>query len=52
MEINKQENWEDLIIDDILKNIKELNIKNWPVCIQDRSKWKSFVEKFKTSMKL
>ena len=24
-------------IHDILKDIKELNIKNWPVCIQDRS---------------
>ena len=39
-------------IDDILKDIKELNINNWPICIQNRSKWKSFIEKAKTCMKL
>jgi len=36
--------WED----DIINDMKKLKIKNWTSCIQDRSKWKLFVEKAKT----
>ena len=28
--------------------MKKLNIKNWASCIQDRNKWKLYVEKAKT----
>jgi hypothetical protein len=37
--------WED----DIRNDIKKLKIKNWTGCIQDRNKWKLFVEKAKSS---
>jgi hypothetical protein len=33
---------------DIRNNIKKLEIKNWTSFIQDRSKWKTSVEKTKT----
>jgi hypothetical protein len=36
--------WED----DIINDMKELKIKNWTGCIQDRNKWKLYVEKGKT----
>jgi len=36
--------WED----DIRNDMKKLKIKNWTSCIQDRSKWKLYVEKAKT----
>ena len=36
--------WED----DIKNDKKKLKIKNWIRCIQDRNKWKSYVEKTKT----
>ena len=32
--------WED--------DVKKLKIKNWTSCIQDRNKWKLYVEKDKT----
>jgi hypothetical protein len=35
--------WED----DIRNDIKKLKIKNWTSCIQDRNKWKLYVEKAK-----
>ena len=35
--------WED----DIINDIKKLKIKNWTSCIQDRNKWKLYVEKAK-----
>jgi len=37
--------WED----DIIHDIKKLKIKNWTSCIQDRNKWKLYVEKYKHS---
>jgi hypothetical protein len=36
--------WED----DIINGMKKLKIKNWTGCIQDRNKWKLYVEKVKT----
>ena len=36
--------WED----DIIHDTKKLKIKNWTSCIQDRNKWKLYVEKSKT----
>jgi hypothetical protein len=36
--------WED----DIINGMKKLKIKNWSSCIQDRNKWKLYVEKGKT----
>ena len=36
--------WED----DIRNDTKKLKIKKWISCIQDRNKWKSYVEKAKT----
>jgi hypothetical protein len=33
--------WED----DIRNDMKKLEIKNWPNCIQDRNNWKLYVEK-------
>ena len=36
--------WED----DIRNDTKKMKIKNWTSCIQDRSKWKLYVEKVKT----
>ena len=35
--------WED----DIRNDMKKLKVKNWIGCIQDRSKWESYVEKAK-----
>jgi len=40
--------WED----DIRNDIKKFKIKNWISCIQDRNKWKSYVEKAKTFQRL
>jgi hypothetical protein len=34
--------------DNIIQDIRQLNIKNWTVCVQDRTKWKNVVEKAKT----
>jgi hypothetical protein len=36
--------WEDNIRQDIC----QMKIKNWIACVQDRGKWKEFVEKAKT----
>ena len=36
--------WED----DIRNDMKKLKIKNWISFIQDRNKWKSYIEKAKT----
>jgi hypothetical protein len=36
--------WED----DIINDMKKHKIKNWTSCIQNRSKWKLYVEKAKT----
>jgi hypothetical protein len=36
--------WED----DIRKDMKKLKIKNWTRCIQDRNKWKLYVERART----
>ena len=33
---------------DIINDMKKLKIKNWTSCIQDRNKWKLYVEKAKT----
>ena len=33
--------------DDIINDMKELKIKIWTSCIQDRNKWKLYVEKAK-----
>jgi hypothetical protein len=35
--------WED----DIRNDIKKMKMRNWTSCIQDRSKWKFYVEKGK-----
>jgi hypothetical protein len=34
--------WED----DVTNYMKKLKIKNWTSCIQERNKWKLYVEKF------
>ena len=34
--------------DNVIQDIRLLNIKNWTACIQDRVKWKNVVEKAKT----
>jgi len=34
--------------DDIINAMKNLKIKNWASCIQDRNNWKLCVEKAKT----
>jgi hypothetical protein len=39
--------WED----DIINDTKKVKIKNWTSCIQDRNKWKLYVEKVKTFKK-
>jgi len=36
--------WED----DIRNGMKKLKIKNWISCIQDRNKWKLYVERDRT----
>jgi len=40
--------WED----DIKSDITRMKITIWKECIRDRTKWKSLVEKVKTSLKL
>ena len=40
--------WEDDVKSDIVK----LGIINWRDCIRNRPRWKEFVEKVKTSLKL
>jgi pyridoxal biosynthesis lyase PdxS len=39
-----KQRWEDNIIQDI----RQLNIKNWTACVQDRVKWENVVEKAET----
>ena len=39
-----KQRWQDNVIHDI----RLLNIKNWTACVQDRVKWKNVVEKAKT----
>jgi len=42
--VRSKQRWED----NIIQNIRQLNIKNWTVCVQDRTKWKkNVVEKAK-----
>jgi hypothetical protein len=38
-----KQRWEDNIIQDI----RQINVKNWTACAQDRVKWKNVVEKVK-----
>jgi len=40
--------WED----DVRRDITNMKITNWRDCIRNRPKWKEFVEKDKTSLKL
>jgi hypothetical protein len=40
--------WED----DTINDMKKLKIKNWTGCIQDRNKWKLYVERGKTFREL
>jgi hypothetical protein len=42
-----KQRWED----NIMQDIRQLNIKNWTACVQDRVKRKNFVEKAKTFYK-
>ncbi|PSN48833.1 hypothetical protein C0J52_05120 [Blattella germanica] len=39
-------------LDDITEDIQEMKIRNWLVCIQNKSEWGEIVEKAKTSQKL
>jgi hypothetical protein len=39
-----KQRWEDNIIQDI----RQLNVKNWTACAQDHVKWKNIIEKAKT----
>jgi hypothetical protein len=39
-----KQRWED----DIIQDIRQLNIKYWTACVQGRVYWKNFVEKAKT----
>jgi hypothetical protein len=36
--------WEN----DIRNGLKEMKVNNWRICIQDRNKWKSIIEKANT----
>ena len=38
-----KQRWEDIIQD-----IRQMKIKNWTTCVQDRATWKNIVEKAKT----
>jgi hypothetical protein len=40
--------WED----DVKSDITKMKITNWKDCIRNRPKWKEFVEKAKTTLKL
>jgi len=40
--------WED----DVKSDITKMEITNWKECIRNRTKWKTLVEKAKTSLKL
>jgi hypothetical protein len=40
--------WED----DVKSDITRIKITNWKECIRNRAKWKEFVEKATTSLKL
>jgi hypothetical protein len=40
--------WED----DVKSDITKMKIANWRDCIKNRPKWKKFLEKAKTSLKL
>jgi len=43
--LGRQKNrWED----DIRKDMKKLEIKDWTSCIQDRNNWEFYVERAKT----
>ena len=43
-----KDRWED----DVKSDVANLRITNWKDCIRNRSKWKEFVEKDKSSPKL
>jgi hypothetical protein len=38
--------------DDVKSDTKRMKITNWKDCIRNRIKWKEFVEKAETSLKL
>jgi hypothetical protein len=38
--------------DDVKSDMTRMKITNWKNCIRNRTKWKKFVEKAKTSLKL
>jgi hypothetical protein len=40
--------WED----DVKSDVANMRITDWKDCIRNRPKWKEFVEKAKTSLKL
>jgi len=40
--------WED----DVKSDFVRMQLTNWKSCIKDRTKWKTFVEEAKTSLKL
>ena len=44
----KNNRWED----DVKSDVTRMEITNWKDCIRDRTEWKTFVEKAKTSLKL
>ena len=41
--------WDD---DDVKSDVANLRITNWKDCVRNRSKWREFIEKAKTSPKL
>jgi hypothetical protein len=43
-----QNRWED----DVKSDVTNMRITNWKECIRNRPKWKEFIEKAKTSLKL
>jgi hypothetical protein len=43
-----QNRWED----DVKSDVIHMRINNWKNCIKNRPKWKEFVEKANTSLKL
>jgi hypothetical protein len=42
----------NMLEDDVKSDITKIKITNWKDCIRNRPKWKEFVEKTKTSLKL
>jgi hypothetical protein len=44
LQVRPKSRWDDNVKQDICK----MKVKNWTVCVQDRSKWRDVVEKAKT----